>query len=265
VKLFTQILSQLLSVVILLISFALGAQDHRSMDCKQINVAGPDQWSPNSYFDAKSQSHQGLGYVLLQKIADKQQIPFQILQNLPWKRVLKYTEEGNVDLIVAIYQSEERERFIEFSEPYFTNNIKIYVYKGREFRFNALTDLQGKKGLYPSGASYGDKFDSFAKNLDLEGKTNISELFMYLSRNTVDYAIQESTVANVFITANKLEKDVVALPQSLLNVPVRLGFSRNSGCNKLVDKFKTEFKKMLDNGELADLQVRYLNPQLSAN
>lgn len=244
--------------VVCLVSPPIVAQDYRSSICKKINVAGPDQWSPNSYFDVKSQSHQGLGYELLHKISEKQQIPYHILPNLPWKRVLKYTQEGQVDLIVAVYQSVERESFIEFSEPYFTNNIKIYVHKGQEFNFQALPDLQGKKGLFPAGASYGDEFDTFAKHLDLEGKTNIDELFMYLTKNAADYAIQESTRAEVFITENNLSNDIAALPQSLLNVPVRLGFSRNSSCSHLVTKFKAEFNQMIKTGELAKLQANYL-------
>jgi polar amino acid transport system substrate-binding protein len=226
-------------------------------ECPKLKVAGPDQWSPNSYFDSNSNQHEGLGYALLQTISEKQNIPYQILTNLPWKRVLKYSQEGKVDLIVAIYQSAERQQFIEFSQPYFSNDIKIYVHKGREFSFAALPDLLGKKGLYPAGASYGDEFDDFAKQLDLEGKTQINELFLYLTKNTADYAIQEYSRAQVYIRDNKLEQDIVALPQSLLQVPVRMGFSLASDCTGLLTKFKQEYLRMRDSGELSKLQASY--------
>lgn len=226
-------------------------------ECPKLKVAGPDQWSPNSYFDSQSKQHEGLGYALLQTISEKQHIAYQILTNLPWKRVLKYSQEGKIDLIVAIYQSAERERFIEFSAPYFTNDIKIYVRKGREFSFNSLPDLLGKKGLFPAGASYGDDFDNFAIQLDLEGKTKIDELFLYLTRNTADYAIQEYNRVQRYIQDHQLQHDIVALPKSLLEAPVRMGFSLASDCAGLLTKFKQELTRMRTSGELRALQAMY--------
>jgi len=233
-------------------AFSVGAYE-----CPKLKVAGPDQWSPNSYFDSQSKQHEGLGYALLQTISEKQHIPYQILTNLPWKRVLKYSQEGKIDLIVAIYQSAERESFIEFSAPYFTNDIKIYVRKGREFTFNSLPDLLGKKGLFPAGASYGDEFDNFATQLDLEGKTEIDELFLYLTRNTADYAIQEYNRAQVYIQDNQLQHDIVALPKSLVEAPVRMGFSLAGDCTGLLTKFKQELTRMRTSGELRALQATY--------
>lgn len=233
------------------------APDYKLAECKKITVAGPDQWNPNSYFDTKSQRNKGLGYALFERIAETNKIPYQVLSNLPWQRVLKYAEDGQVDIIVVIYQSLQRSQYIEFSQPYFTDNIKIYVKKGHEFNFSTIKDLQGKNGLFPAGASYGDQFDSNANNLNLVGKTHINELFMYLIKETADYAIQESTRAGRFLSENKLEQQIVALPHTFLDVPVRLGFSRNSRCSNLVNKVKSGFQNIVQSGELAALQAQY--------
>ena len=238
--------------------FELVAQVYSLAECKQLKVAGPDEWNQNSYFDAKSQRHQGLAYALLHKIAESQQLPYEILPNVPWKRVLKYAENGEVDIIVAIYQSAERERYVEFSEPFINNDVKIYVQKGREFDYKRFADLIGKKGLWPAGASYGDEFDTFAHRLDLVDKANIDDLFMYLERGTVDYALQNSDRATHYIEQNNLNKKIVALPQSLLSVSVRFGYSRKSRCGALIEKFKTEYQHMFETGELSEFQTNYV-------
>lgn len=243
-----------LLVCIFVLSTKLSAQEINLGLCKQIKVAGPDEWNLNSQFDPKTQSRQGLGYEIFQNIAEKQQIPYQILHNIPWQRVLKYSEEGQVDLIVAIYKSDRRERFVQFSEPYFFNDIKIYVRHGQEFNFQTLKDLQGRKGLFPSGASYGDDFDAFIPNLDLVGKTSINELFMYLVRGAVDYAIQDSARAKSYITENQLGNDIVALPTSLLKVPLRFGYSRKSRCANLLEKFQVEYQRLITTGGINKLQ-----------
>ncbi|KXI30376.1 substrate-binding periplasmic protein [Paraglaciecola hydrolytica] len=249
----------LASVIILLYAGKGYAQEYRLLECKEIKVAGPDQWNANSSFDPTSQSHKGFAYDILQKIAQKQQIPYTVLPDLPWQRALKYAEDGQVDMIVSIYQSAERERYLEFSEPLFTNEVKIYVRKGREFNFNAFEDLKGKKGLFPAAGSYGDEFDTYAQNLDLEGKTTIADLFMYLSKGTADYAIQNENRASYYLTESGLDTKIVALANPLLNVSARLGYSRKSRCGGLLQKFKAEFQHMHATGELATLQQHSLN------
>lgn len=249
----------LLLTLCLLLPLELAAQSYRVTQCKELRVAGPDQWSINSTYDPTSQSNKGLGYALLQKVAEKQQIPYKILPNLPWQRVLKYAEDGQLDIVVSIYQNAQRERFLEFSEPVFTNRVKIYVRQGNEFEFRSFADLNGKKGLIPVGASYGDEFDEYAKNLDLIGKTTIADLFVYLSRGAADYAIQNESRASSYIVENSLEGQIVALAAPLLNVSARLGYSRNSPCSDLLQKFKQEFKQMTVSGEIALLRSHYLS------
>lgn len=251
-------LRSILTALVIFIPVELIAQEYTVAECKQLKVAGPDEWNQNSYFDAKSQRHQGLAYALLHKISESQQIPYEILPHVPWKRVLKYAEDGEVDIIVAIYHSIPRERFIEFSAPYVSNDVKIYVQKGKEFDYKSFADLTGKKGLWPAGASYGDEFDTFAQKLDLIGKANINELFLYLARGTVDYALQDSSRATRYISENRLTKKIVALPQSLLSVPVRFGYSRNSRCGDLIEKFNTEYQHMFDTGAVAEFQSNYV-------
>jgi polar amino acid transport system substrate-binding protein len=251
-------LRSILTALVIFIPIELVAQEYTVAECKQLKVAGPDEWNQNSYFDAKNQRHQGLAYALLHKVSESQQIPYEILPNVPWKRILKYAEDGEVDIIVAIYRNVERERYIEFSEPFVTNDVKIYVQKGKEFDYKSFADLTGKKGLWPAGASYGDEFDTFAQKLDLIGKANIDELFLYLARGTVDYVLQDSSRATRYINEKHLTQKIVALPQSLLSVSVRFGYSRKSRCGGLIEKFKTGYQHLFDTGEIAAFQSNHI-------
>lgn len=235
------------------------AQEYRQLQCKQLKVAGPDEWSPNSFFDEKTNSFRGLGYSILQRVAESEGIPYVLLPAIPWQRVLKYARQGEVDIIVAIYQNIERQQYIEFSEPYISNDARLYVRKGEEFTYRGFDDLVDKRGLLPSGASYGEEFDSFAKRLELIGKHNISDIFLYLSRGAADYAIQEKTRARHFIAQHQLGDRIVELPLSLSIVPVRMGFSLHSKCENYLNRFKQRYAQLLTSEELHELSHNQTN------
>jgi polar amino acid transport system substrate-binding protein len=79
-------------------------------------------------------------------------------QQYPWRRVMDAAERGE-GMIYGIYKTKEREQKFLFSEPIFADTIWLITRCDKRFRFNSISDLQGKTiGLQP-GASGGVEFD----------------------------------------------------------------------------------------------------------
>jgi len=143
-----------------------------SLECKQLRIAsGVINWAPLSYQNQETFQFQGVAFDIAEEVAKSLDLSMIIL-DLPWKRLLWYLETGELDMALAIYKNKERENKYLYTAPYFSNEARIFVKKGREFSFNRLEDLVDRAGVVPAGASFGEDFDSFAK----EKKLNLNRI-----------------------------------------------------------------------------------------
>ena len=64
----------------------------------------------------------------------------------PFKRLDAYLRSGEVDGNTAAAYAKEREDYLVFSKsPVFISRSRVFVKKGKEFPFNGIRDLFGKK------------------------------------------------------------------------------------------------------------------------
>ncbi len=106
-----------------------------------------------------------------------------------WKRVQRNAQEGEIDVIIAAYRTESREKYLHyFSIPLMYSSAHVWVWKGKGFLFNSWNDLVGKTGVAVIGASFGMKFDNIiAKHLDIRRVANHIQCFKLLESGRVDY------------------------------------------------------------------------------
>jgi ABC-type amino acid transport substrate-binding protein len=147
----------LFSAILYFTNFTLAAEQ-----CKILKVGGSTAWQPIGYVSKKSKKLVGISYDLINHIGNKLNIPINI-KALPWKRLLKTVKTGDWDIITAAYKTDERKILYHYSIPYFSNEVRVFVPKGGEFVFKQLEHLAGRIGIKPSGGSYGQTFDDFAK------------------------------------------------------------------------------------------------------
>ena len=91
-----------------------------------------------------------------------------VFKEYPWKRILYYLENGELDLTTGASKTPERETFADFSVSYRTESVVMYVRKGTSERY-PFTEL---KDIIPTsfqlgvetGYHYGDNFAELLKN-----------------------------------------------------------------------------------------------------
>ena len=80
------------------------------------------------------------------------------LQLLPWNRAQALALKGEGG-IANISWNSDRAALFDFSVPLYEGEVVLVVLKGKEFRFDKLSDLKGKTIGAGAGSSFGDEVD----------------------------------------------------------------------------------------------------------
>ena len=247
-------------IVIVCIFIVFCTQNAFAQECKQLRIAsGANAWVPISYLNSETQEFEGIAFDLINAISQKLNLPIEV-KKVPWKRMLKYLEDGTLDMGVAIYWNQERNKKYLYTEPYFINEIRVYVKKGREFPFYQLDDLIGRKGIVPDGGSFGEEFDSFAKKhaLDLYRVQRKEQLAGLVLAERGDYFVQAYLDGVAYLKNYDLQDDIVPLPHPLATTNVHFAISRQSPCKQFLPQINQSIEALKRDGVLERIVRKYI-------
>ncbi len=116
-------------------------------------TAAQDPWPP--FVTEKSSLGNGISIDLLKAAMKTQgyEIDFKIL---PWSRALDEVSKGRIDLLPATWFTQERTKFLLYSEPYLSNELTFIKRAGDPFEYSGLSSLDGKVVGIVRGYGYGD-------------------------------------------------------------------------------------------------------------
>ncbi|MBC3871569.1 substrate-binding periplasmic protein [Undibacterium oligocarboniphilum] len=106
-------------------------------------------------------------------------ISFQ-LRRLPLPRITAELQEGE-NLAFGLSKNSERQKFMQFSEPVFTDIVWIVVREDSKMEFNNLQDLQGKSVGIVRGVRFGDEIER-QRNLLFRVEEDTSQLSSRLKK-----------------------------------------------------------------------------------
>lgn len=175
---------------------------------------------------------------------------------LPWKRSILYIKRGQLDGILTLFITDERKKFIEFTDYYTQVNTSAFVLKGNEFEFEEWKDLIGKKGVSIRGRSQGKKFDNFSKNnLQLEEASDMEEMVRMLEKGRVEYAIHKENDILTYAIKNDALKTLQILNKPIISNNLYFGFSKKSAFKKHIPKINKMIVEMRNDGIIEQLIV----------
>ena len=195
---------KLLALALLLGSTALSAQT--------ITAAG-DPWPP---FLDPDHPQQGVATELV-KAAFASQGHELKLTFVPWQRALDGVKEGEYDVLIGAWKTQEREGFLKFSEPYLSNDVKFIKKKGSDFEYSGMDSLTGKTIGTVRGYGYGDTFEK-ASNFKREEAANLMPSILKVIGGRIDLTLEDEVVAKSLINKENPEAleqiEFVATPMS---------------------------------------------------
>lgn len=182
---------KLLAFALLLGSTTLSAQT--------ITAAG-DPWPP---FLDPDHPQQGVAAELVKAAFASQghELKFTFV---PWQRALDGVKEGEYDVLIGAWKTQEREGFLKFSEPYLFNDVKFIKKKGSDFEYSGMDSLTGKTIGTVRGYGYGDTFEK-ATNFKREEAANLMPSILKVIGGRIDLTLEDEVVAKSHISKENPE------------------------------------------------------------
>ncbi|MFC4161031.1 substrate-binding periplasmic protein [Chitinimonas lacunae] len=213
----------------------------------------PFHWSDNGRL-------LGATVEITERILTELRIPGEARYVGPWNRVLKAAELGEIDLVLALRRTPDREKFLQFGEaPFSANPSAIFVRRDRRIAYRRWEDLQPYRGGASLGDRFGEGFDEFMRHhLTIVPAYNLDRGFHDLDRGLTDYFVTGYQAGMAYVLGKNMEKRLMALQPMVSQGEIHFGFSRHSPCRVLAARFDEKLRQYEREGRTEAILEKYL-------
>ncbi|MFW5426186.1 MAG: transporter substrate-binding domain-containing protein [Methylophagaceae bacterium] len=118
----------------------------------QVSVGGGPDWAPFDFVDNDGE-YSGFANDYLSLIAQKTGLTFKVTIN-QWSHNLQDIREKRIDLLGAVYYTDDRTEYMNFSTPYI--EALDYFFIRDDLEVKTLEDLNGMRVAIPRGYAHGE-------------------------------------------------------------------------------------------------------------
>jgi len=218
-------------------------------------ATGHPEWWPIMYRDTDKIA--GLGADLTGLISNDLSISISCEYEGNWENAQQLVRDGNVDMLMAAYKTAEREQYYDFSDPYITDPVAIFVSVQSSLVYSGWSDLIGKRGIALSGDSYGEEFDQYiVDNLTMERVGTVAEALAKLSNGEADYFVY------AYYSGEKAIADYPgqynAIQPFITEENFYIAISKKSSLRNYLSQINVAIKKYKEDGTIDRLLQNYL-------
>ncbi|GAB3257204.1 transporter substrate-binding domain-containing protein [Chitinimonas naiadis] len=175
----------------------------------------------------------------------------------PWKRALSMAESGEIDLLLALRITPDRQRYLSFTRSRaFHNPIVVFVAANSPIRTAEWPGLAAYRGAVSAGDFFGSGFDEYLKtSLKVEVAPTMVENFKKLRAGRVDYFVTGEQLGRAYLrnTEGALSGSIVALKPAISDGDIHFGFSKKSACLGLLEAMDEKLEQLDRKGVPAKL------------
>ncbi|GGA69256.1 hypothetical protein GCM10011369_08630 [Neiella marina] len=238
----------------MLVAFAyFVATDSQAQNCEVVTATAHPNYPPYQW--RQEDKIVGATIDITRELFSQLNVDFQANYTGPWKRALQQVKVGQVDMVIGLKKTTDREQYISFtSSPIATNPFTVFVLQGNQFDIKTWRDLYGKKGGKNAGDRYGNAFDTFAdRYLDLEESYAVASNFNKLKAGRIDYFIHSRFAGLAQLSVSADAASFAVLPYNVNEGLLHSGFATNSPCAIYNGAISLGYQKLLDSGEVERL------------
>ena len=168
-----------------------------------VTVGGSPGWAPIGFVDFNGE-YTGLSKDYLDVISKKTGLKFKFIVD-KWKNNLQKIKDKKIDLLHGLYFTDERAKYMDFSNPYFEMLDYFFVREGLHLK--TLKDLNGKRVAIPKGYAEIEilrsnfplikimEVDTFAQAVDALVQKKADLLFDTYA--TINYALKKDNITTI--------------------------------------------------------------------
>lgn len=236
-------LALILSIVLVMSSGCLQSK-------KALNVGTDATYEPFESVDG-SGNYVGFDMELIKMVADEIKMELKI-QNVGWDGIIPGLINGNYDcLISAMTITEERQKQINFSDPYFSIK-QVIVVKEDNDTIKTPADLAGKTVTAQIGTT-GDLYATKIKGVKMKRFDTNPQAVQELLNNNADAAVMDDLVASKAINKTTGLKMIEITDIETENYGI--GIKKEN--TELIEKINKALATLRNNGKLAELEQKY--------
>lgn len=218
-----------------------------------LKVHNEKYWPPYNFNENGKAKGFAVDYINL--LAKKLNIKIEFISGPTWNEFVEMLKKDEIDAILTMTKSPQREEFFNFSEIYHSASNAIYVKKGNE-HLDSLEKLEGKTIIMPKGF-FAQEY--LAKNYPKINQILVSdfvEALELLSLGKADATIDKKNVLD-FIISTKNISGVVAtnyINDNNLISNIRIATSKNK---PLLNSILIKAQNSISDEELLNLKRKW--------
>ncbi len=176
----------------------------------------------------------------------------------PWKRLLSVARKGDVDAIMPLFRTEEREEFLHFDGLELAyETISLFTMKGFPVLYNGdFETISSHRIGVIAEYSYGNTFDSY-QHFDKVVTENEEHLFKMFKHRRFDIGVGNKYVLQFFGQNSDLSKSIVFLEPPITKELLYLAFSKSRLNKNLAVNFAKALAHYRESRKYRETMARY--------
>ncbi len=163
-----------------------------------IHLGIDNSWPPIEFIDNDG-VYQGLSSEYIKVISRSLHLNMAPVKNQNWEQVIEKAKNKKIDIIPALMQSEKREQFLNFTDPYLNFPFVIFVRDKQSFT-TELPDLNGKVVAVEKSYVTEEYLRQDYPDINLMEVENTKEALEKLSLGLVDAYVGNLTVGSYLLS-----------------------------------------------------------------
>lgn len=186
------------------------------VSAREISACGHPEYPPVSWL--QGENLQGIAPAVAKHLFAQLGYSLKIDTSGNWERCLQEVRLGNIDLVLAAYQTQERTQYLDYTSQYLVADpLSIFVHRSQLSHYQSRSNLVGKRVGLLIGDSFGDQFDAF-----LAGSTT-SEYVSRGRQNLAKLAHQRIDFMPLGISSGQLQVAKFGFQNQIGLSPITIG------------------------------------------
>ena len=165
-------------------------------DHPTISIGNEMDWPPFSFVEEDQPVGFSTDYLKL--VATKTGMNIKWVTGYTWKELLKMAENGKIDALHSLSKTEEREKYLGFTPPFYTSSKVIFT-RPEDASIQGLEDISDKKIAIIDGFSYENYLKKEFPRMEQIKAANALEGLIAVSMGKADAYIDRQAVCLYFI------------------------------------------------------------------
>jgi polar amino acid transport system substrate-binding protein len=214
---------------------------------------------PPYTFGAEGVADGGLKVALLDAVVDQIEGLTAEVILLPWKRCQAQARSGEVDGILPLFESAERESYLAFTDATFLQTSQFFYRQdqfpgGLEWTGELAEIANLRLGMVSGSILDTTMEEAFSDNNDILRARDADGLLKLLAKKRVDLIAIDTAVGRHTIERGGWRGQFAAVERPISSRTAHFGLAKASGTDRYVDAFNRAIATLAQSGHIEEIQ-----------